>query len=175
MCTQINLPGDAQILQVFRKPTHHYGEVIMNAMASQITGVSIAQPFVRAQIKKIHQSSASLAFERGIHWWPLDSLHKGPVTQKIFPFDDVIMLWHSLTRYACARLAKHYILIAWVSDLDSFPYVHHFEKAHCDYFTWKKYHDYNKVKFYSIIADFFFITDMISNQEPIVKIAMAWD
>ena len=37
------------------------------------------------------QSSASLAFVRGIHRWPVNSLHKGPVTQKIFSFDDVIM------------------------------------------------------------------------------------
>ena len=38
-----------------------------------------------------HQSSASLAFVRGIHRWPVDSSHKGPVTWKMFPFDDVIM------------------------------------------------------------------------------------
>ena len=28
------------------------------------------------------KSYASLAFVRGIHWWPVDSPHKGPVTQK---------------------------------------------------------------------------------------------
>ena len=32
-----------------------------------------------------HQSSASLAFVRGIHRWLVDSPHKGPVTQRIFP------------------------------------------------------------------------------------------
>ena len=37
------------------------------------------------------QSSASLACVRGIHRWPVDSPHKGPVTRKMFPFDDVIM------------------------------------------------------------------------------------
>ena len=44
-------------------------------------------------IKKIkeHQSSASLAFVWGIHWWPVNSTHKGPVTRKMSPFDDVIM------------------------------------------------------------------------------------
>ena len=41
------------------------------------------------QIK--HQSSASLAFVRGIHRWVMDSPHKGPVTRKMFPFHDVIM------------------------------------------------------------------------------------
>ena len=50
------------------------------------------QPFIQAQIKK-HQISASLAFVRGIHRWPVNSPHKGPVTRKMFIFDDVIMSW----------------------------------------------------------------------------------
>ena len=41
--------------------------------------------------KKNHQSSASLAFVRGNHWWTVNSLHKWPVTRKMFPFDDLIM------------------------------------------------------------------------------------
>ena len=40
--------------------------------------------------QKQHQSSASLAFVRGIHRWPANSPHKGSVTWKMFPFDDVI-------------------------------------------------------------------------------------
>ena len=38
-----------------------------------------------------YQSSASLAFVRGIHRWPVNSPNKGPVTRKMFPFYDVIM------------------------------------------------------------------------------------
>ena len=38
-----------------------------------------------------YQSSASLSFVRGIHRWLGNSPHKGPVTQKRFPFDDVII------------------------------------------------------------------------------------
>ena len=38
-----------------------------------------------------HQSSASLAIVRGIHRWQVNSPHKGPVTRKMFAFDDVIM------------------------------------------------------------------------------------
>ena len=44
-----------------------------------------------------HQSSPSLAFVRGIHWRPVNSPHIRPVTRKMFPFDDVIMItsaWH---------------------------------------------------------------------------------
>ena len=40
---------------------------------------------------KKNQSSASLAFVRGIHRGPGNSPHKWPVTRKMFPFDDVIM------------------------------------------------------------------------------------
>ena len=42
--------------------------------------------------KRKHQCSASLAFVRGIDWWPVNSPHKWPVRWKMFPFDDVIML-----------------------------------------------------------------------------------
>ena len=38
-----------------------------------------------------HQNSVSLAFVRGIHRGPVNSLHKWPVTLKMFPFDDVVM------------------------------------------------------------------------------------
>ena len=38
-----------------------------------------------------HQSSASLAFVRGIHREPVNSPHTWSVTRKRFPFDDVIM------------------------------------------------------------------------------------
>ena len=61
----------------------HYSDVIMSAMASQITGVSIVCSTVCSGAgQRKHQSSASLAFVRGIHRWPVVSLHKGSVTQK---------------------------------------------------------------------------------------------
>ena len=70
----------------------HYNDVIMSAMASQITSLTIVCPTVCSFAdQRIHQSSASLAFVRGIHRWPMNSPHKGPVTRKKFPFDDVIM------------------------------------------------------------------------------------
>ena len=72
--------------------TSHYSDVIMGAMASEITGVSVVCLIVctGADPRK-HQNSASLAFVRGIHRWPVNSLHKGSVMRKMFPFDDVIM------------------------------------------------------------------------------------
>ena len=64
----------------------------MSTIASQITSLSIVYPTVYLGAdQKEHQSSASLAFVRGIHQWPVNSPHKGPVTRKMFPLDDVIM------------------------------------------------------------------------------------
>ena len=71
---------------------NHYNDVIMSALASQITGVSIVYLTVFSGADQIrHQSFASLAFLRGIHRWQESSPHKGPVTRKMFPFEDVIM------------------------------------------------------------------------------------
>ena len=61
----------------------------MGAMAPQITSLTI-QPFIQAQIKE-NIRSASLAFERGIHRWSVNSPHNWPLMRKMFPFDDVIM------------------------------------------------------------------------------------
>ena len=66
----------------------HYSNATISVMVSQITSLMIV--YSGADQRK-HQSSASLAFVRGIHRWPVNSLHKGPVTQKRIPFDDVIM------------------------------------------------------------------------------------
>ena len=62
----------------------HYNYVIMSAMASQITGVSIVYVTVCSGADKKNQSSTSLAFVRGIHRLPLNSPHKGPVTLEMF-------------------------------------------------------------------------------------------
>ena len=67
----------------------HYNDAIMGAMTSQITIVYSTVCSVLDKTK--YQSSALLASVRGIHRWPVNLPHKGPVTQKMFPFDDVIM------------------------------------------------------------------------------------
>ena len=81
------LPGG-----VYLMPFPHYIDVIMGLMASQITSLTIVYSTVYSGAdQRKHQSSASLAFVRGIHWRPVNSQHKRPVTRKMFPFDDVIM------------------------------------------------------------------------------------
>ena len=64
----------------------------MSTIASQITGVSIVYSTVCSGAdQRKYQSSTSLAFVRGIDRSPMNSPHKGPVTQKMIPFGDVIM------------------------------------------------------------------------------------
>ena len=70
----------------------HCCDVVMTAMASQITSLTIVYSIVYSGAsQRKHRSSASLAFARGIHRWPVNSPHIGPVTRKMFTFDDVII------------------------------------------------------------------------------------
>ena len=98
----------------------HNNDVIMGTMASQITSLTIAYSTVYSRRRsKKHQSSASLAFVRGIHRWPVNSSHKGPVTRKMLPFDDVTMRYVSVgnilmpnynivvTTMLCTKLRKN--------------------------------------------------------------------
>ena len=87
-----------------------YNYVIMGAMASQISDVSIVYSNVCSDQRK-HQSSASLAFVRGLHWWPVNSPHRGPVTRKMFPFDDVIMWPNNSDAGDLRRHRSHYDVI----------------------------------------------------------------
>ena len=72
----------------------HYSYIIMSAMPSLITSLSIVYSSVRSGAdQRKYQSPASLAFGRGIHRGPVNSPHKWPVTRKMFSFDDVIMAY----------------------------------------------------------------------------------
>ena len=68
----------------------HYCDVMMGAMASQITSLTIVYSTVHSGAdQRNYQSPASLAF--------VNSPHKWPVTRKMSPFDNAIMwLFESL-------------------------------------------------------------------------------
>ena len=70
----------------------HYSDVIMGPMTSQITGVLIDYSTVwsGADLRR-YQSFASLAFCREFTGDRGEFPAQWPVTQKMFPFDDVIM------------------------------------------------------------------------------------
>ena len=95
-------------------PSHHQAEshsndVIMNAIASQIICISVVCSTVCSGADEIkHQSSASVPFVRGIPQWPVDSPHKGPVTRKMFPIDDVVMVNAQFW-----LVTRHQLMVCW--------------------------------------------------------------
>ena len=92
---------------------YHYSDVIMGAMTPQNTSLTIVCSTVYSGAdQRKHQSSASLAFVRGIHRWPL--------TQKKLLFDDVIMFAHSDGN---KRLIKSSYIFVYASRMQQW-YVH---------------------------------------------------
>ena len=100
----------------------------MGTIASQITSLTIVYWTVYSGADQSkHQSSASLAFVRGIHRGPVNSPHKWPVTRKMFPFDDVIMFTGLLTtlwlivagRCGCDFKSINFKHIVWTDILST--------------------------------------------------------
>ena len=111
--------------------SQHHSDVIMSAMTSQITSVSVVYSNVCSGAdQRKHQSSASLAFVRGFYRWPVNSPHKGSVTRTKIPFDDVIMAnWRSpsvTVSFTCAQNVVFQRKINFCVDVERivyFPYV----------------------------------------------------
>ena len=92
-----------------QRERERYDDIMMGVIAPQITRLHdclLDRLFWRRSKK--HQSSASLAFVRGIHRGPVNSPHKWPVTRKMLPFDDVIMVnsQDRLTSFTVVLLQK---------------------------------------------------------------------
>ena len=79
----------------------HYIDVIMTAMASQITSLTALLNRLFGRRSKKTSKLRVTGLCAGNSPGPVNSPHKGPVTRKMFPFDDVIM--HSM------RLFTQYI------------------------------------------------------------------
>ena len=87
----------------------HDRDVIMSATVCQTTWVSIVYSTVCSGVdQRKHQGSASLAFVRGIHRWPMNSPHKGPVTLKMLPFNVNAMRFHA--KFCCRRCQPEQVL-----------------------------------------------------------------
>ena len=90
----------------------HYNDAIMGAMASQITSLAIVYSIVYSDAdQRKHQSSASLAFVRGIHRWPVNSPHKWPVTQK---------MWRTYLNWVYDLAQPRLRLSGWLETLRGF-------------------------------------------------------
>ena len=118
----------------------HYSDVIMTTIASQITSLTIVYSIVYSDAdQRKHQSSASLAFVRGIHRGPVNFPRKWPVTRKMFPLDDVIMhliwIWAMLSQILCrffqGDILKRAILITVKSKRHLFLQNSYF--SYCTY------------------------------------------
>ena len=91
----------------FFSGTRHYDDVIMTMLASQITSLTVVYSIVYSGVnQRRHQSSASLAFVWEIHRGPVNFPHKWPVTRKMFPFDDVIMISWPPTISSLTQMAQ---------------------------------------------------------------------
>ena len=121
----------------------HYNDVIMGTIASQITSLTIVYSTVYSDTdQRKHQSSASLAFVRGSPRVPVNSPHKWPVTRKMFPFDDVIMIQYvsmplslgassdcicGLWRNSLTRRIVSFFVFIWYDDDDDFNKISFFK------------------------------------------------
>ena len=130
---------------------------LRSVMASRITSLTIVYSTVYSGTdQRKHNCLTSLAFLRGIHRSPVNSLHKVPVTRKMFPFDEVIMLslnidqGHVPERSDCtmsqnlknARFKCNVFISFWyLSGVSALIlwwkwYVNHFMQFHCFGISW---------------------------------------
>ena len=109
----------------------YYSYVTMGVMASQITSLTIVYSTVYSGADKKSKLRVT-GLCGGIHRWPVNSPRKGPVTLKMFPFDDAIMVnrkiviipmkyicWvhrsHGSTKsYVIAKIKKHNVTVSQV-------------------------------------------------------------
>ena len=95
----------------------HYSDIIVGTKRLKSPASWLfTEPFIETQIKEKNQSYASLAFVRGMDRWPASSPHKWPVTQKMFPFDDVIKnsdVSMVIRRLYCYHIKLHWDYKAW--------------------------------------------------------------
>ena len=88
----------------------HYNDVIMNAMTSPITSLTIVYSTVLSGTdERKHHSSASLGFVRGIHRWPVNSPTKGQQCGKCFH----LMSHHEIRGHWPAKCTISIKLFCW--------------------------------------------------------------
>ena len=110
----------------------HYSDVIMGTMMSQISSLAIVFSTVYSGAdQRKHQSSASLAFVRGIHRWPEFPTQRAS-NAEMFPFDDVTMcsaihlpLLHTTASHTSQWLCTRFMLccvLLWLHIGRNYPY-----------------------------------------------------
>ena len=101
----------------------------MSVMVSQINSLTIACSTVYSGAdQRKHQSSASLAFVRGIHRRPVNYPHKGPVTRKMFTlmtssWFQYKALVHVFMSYTSGTNISIFISLHWI--------IFHYDRPIC--------------------------------------------
>ena len=95
---------------------NHYIDVIMTTVASQITSLTVVYSIVYSGRSKKTSKLRVTGLCAGNSPGPVNSRHKGPVTRKMVPFDDVIM--YQEVDYQCPKYIQRLVLsVNLLSDL----------------------------------------------------------
>ena len=94
---------------VERLTSYYYNDVIMSAMESQITSLTIVHPTVYSRRRS--KNTSKLRVTGLCDWWPVNTPHKGPVTRKMFPFDDVIVRIHKAVGNRATYTDSYFITV----------------------------------------------------------------
>ena len=117
----------------------------MGSIASQITSITVVYSSVYSGAdQRKHQSSASLAFMRGIHRRPVNSPHKGPVTRIMFH-----LMTSSWPRYPQSYVAYEMVLNIWIitytinyTTVNSYIVPYEFIPGHESIYAYIYIHEY---------------------------------
>ena len=96
----------------------HYNDVIMTTMASQITSITFVYSTVYSDSKSKKSSKLRVTgLCVGNSPRLVNCPHKWPVTRKMFPFDDVIMIRAKWSLFCRRRFQMHFL--QQIDDFDS--------------------------------------------------------
>ena len=100
----------------------HYDDLIMTTLASQITSLAVVYSIVYSGVDK---KKTSMLRVTGLCAGnsPVNSPHKGPVTRKMFSFDDVIMIQNPNLVKWLRLVGYHTTLMAKLREICIFPQV----------------------------------------------------
>ena len=93
----------------YEKKTH-YSDVIMSMMASKITSLTIIYATVYSGADEKKTSTLRVT---GLSPVTGQFPAQGPVTRKMFPFDDVIMHWHFGASIGDKRPTHNFLVTQW--------------------------------------------------------------
>ena len=106
-CPQVLLLADRSLVLCTAPAAPHYDDVIMGAIASQITSLTIVYSTVYSKkISKLRLTGLCAGNSPG----PVNSPHKWPVTRKMSPFGDVIMREFDQTLQIHATHGESYVV-----------------------------------------------------------------